>query len=86
MPISYLKYWVEVNYKFLLIQFAFKRWVEFRANNLNSRSIAAMKGVGCNLEGVFKKKCKGSIRAQKDTIVLTIRKREGKGSEIKTSS
>jgi len=45
-----------------------------------------MKGVGCNLEGVFKKKCKGSIRAQKDTIVLTIRKREGKGSEIKTSS
>ena len=44
--------------KFLLLQFAFEKLglarVEFRADHNNLRSIAAMKSIGCTVEGVLR--------------------------------
>ena len=44
--------------KFLLLSFAFEdlgmERVEFRADNNNERSIAAMKSIGCKVEGVLR--------------------------------
>lgn len=46
------------NCKFLLLEFAFEtvnmQRVEFRADNENKRSIAAMKSIGCVEEGVLR--------------------------------
>jgi len=63
--------------KFLLLQFAFEELgmerVEFRADNKNARSIAAMKSIGCKEEGVLRNHmptCNSSIR--RDTIILSI--------------
>lgn len=43
--------------KYLLLEFAFEKMnmlrVEFRADNNNARSIAAMKSIGCTAEGVL---------------------------------
>lgn len=45
------------NCKYLLLQYAFEELgmerVEFRADNNNSRSVAAMKSIGCTVEGVL---------------------------------
>lgn len=67
--------------KFLLLQFAFETLgmerVEFRADNNNERSIAAMKSIGCKVEGVFRSHMptrNGDIR--RDSIVLSILKNE----------
>jgi RimJ/RimL family protein N-acetyltransferase len=67
--------------KFLLLQFAFETLgverVEFRADNNNERSIAAMKSIGCKIEGVFRSHmptANPSIR--RDSIVLSILKNE----------
>jgi len=63
--------------KFLLLQFAFEELgmerVEFRADNKNARSIAAMKSIGCKEEGVLRNHmptCNSAIR--RDTIILSI--------------
>ncbi|HSH66937.1 MAG TPA: GNAT family N-acetyltransferase, partial [Bacteroidia bacterium] len=44
--------------KYLLLQFAFEQMgmerVEFRADNNNEKSIAAMKSIGCTVEGVLR--------------------------------
>ena len=63
--------------KFLLLQFAFETLgmerVEFRADNNNERSIAAMKSIGCKVEGVLRSNMptrEGNIR--RDSIVLSI--------------
>jgi len=44
--------------KYLLLQFAFEQMnfkrVEFRADNNNKRSIAAMQKIGCTVEGVLR--------------------------------
>jgi RimJ/RimL family protein N-acetyltransferase len=63
--------------KFLLLQFAFEELgmerVEFRADNKNVRSIAAMKSIGCKEEGILRNHMPsfgGSIR--RDTIILSI--------------
>lgn len=67
--------------KFLLLQFAFETLemerVEFRADNNNERSIAAMKSIGCKVEGVLRSHIPapdGNIR--RDSIVLSILKSE----------
>lgn len=67
--------------KFLLLQFAFETLgmerVEFRADNNNERSIAAMKSIGCKVEGVLRSNMptfEGDVR--RDSIILSILKKE----------
>ncbi len=63
--------------KFLLLQFAFETLgverVEFRADNTNQRSIAAMKSIGCKVEGVMRNHMPtlGS-EERRDSIILSI--------------
>lgn len=63
--------------KFLLLQFAFETLkmerVEFRADNNNLRSIAAMKSIGCKVEGVLRNHMPtfGS-EIRRDSIILSI--------------
>ena len=63
------------NCKFLLLQFAFEHMkvqrVEFRADNTNKRSIAAMKSIGCTEEGVLRSNCV-TPTGRRDSIVLSI--------------
>lgn len=67
--------------KFLLLQFAFETLgmerVEFRADNNNQRSIAAMKSIGCTVEGVLRSHMPtfGSD-VRRDSIVLSILRKE----------
>lgn len=67
--------------KFLLLQFAFENLgmerVEFRADNNNERSIAAMKSIGCKVEGVLRSHMPtANSEARRDSIVLSILKDE----------
>lgn len=67
------------NCKYLMLEFAFEKLglerVEFRADNNNARSIAAMKSIGCTVEGVLRSNC-ASPTARRDSIVLSILKKE----------
>lgn len=67
------------NCKYLMLEFAFETLglerVEFRADNNNERSIAAMKSIGCQVEGVLRSNC-SSISGRRDSIVLSILKDE----------
>jgi RimJ/RimL family protein N-acetyltransferase len=73
--------------KFLLLQFAFETLgmerVEFRADNNNQRSIAAMKSIGCKVEGVLRNHMPtfGS-EIRRDSIILSILRDEWFG-EVK---
>ena len=67
--------------KYLLLQYAFETLgmerVEFRADNNNQRSIAAMKSIGCKVEGVMRSNtptADGDLR--RDSIILSILKEE----------
>jgi RimJ/RimL family protein N-acetyltransferase len=66
---------IHKNCKFLMLQFAFEHMkvqrVEFRADNNNKRSIAAMKSIGCTEEGVLRSNC-ASADGRRDSIVLSI--------------
>jgi RimJ/RimL family protein N-acetyltransferase len=66
--------------KFLMLQLAFEEWklerVEFRADNNNKRSIAAMKKIGCKEEGVLRQNCAAPDGSRRDSIVLSILKDE----------
>ena len=67
--------------KFLLLQFAFETLglerVEFRADNNNERSIAAMKSIGCKVEGVLRSHMPTANKeVRRDSIVLSILKNE----------
>lgn len=71
--------------KFLLLQFAFETFgavrVQFRADNNNKKSIAAMKSIGCVGEGVLRNhlpKADGSSR--RDSIILSILRSEWESS------
>lgn len=70
---------VNKNCKLLLLQFAFEELgldrVEFRADNNNERSIAAMKSIGCTVEGVLRSNCT-SPSGRRNSIVLSILKDE----------
>jgi RimJ/RimL family protein N-acetyltransferase len=69
--------------KLLLLEFAFEEMglerVEFRADNLNIRSIAALKSIGCKEEGVLRSNCI-SPDGRRDSIVLSILKDEWLGN------
>ncbi|WP_456314323.1 GNAT family N-acetyltransferase [Pseudomonas shirazensis] len=67
--------------KFLLLQFAFETLgmerVEFRADNNNDRSIAAMKSIGCKVEGVLRSHMPtANSDLRRNSIVLSILKNE----------
>jgi len=66
--------------KFLLLQFAFEQMkfkrVEFRADNNNKRSIAAMQKMGCTVEGVLRSHLPKPDGTRRDSIVLSITKEE----------
>lgn len=65
--------------KFLLLRFAFEEMnlerVGFEADKTNDRSIAAMKSIGCTVEGVLRSNRTMQNR-RRDTIVLGILKGE----------
>ena len=62
--------------KFLLLQFAFEMIgmlrVEFRADALNGRSIAAMKSIGCVEEGILRSSTPLCGGGRRDSTVLSI--------------
>jgi RimJ/RimL family protein N-acetyltransferase len=66
--------------KFLLLQFAFEQMnlkrVEFRADNDNKRSIAAMQKIGCNVEGILRSHLPRPDGTRRDSIVLSITQEE----------
>lgn len=66
--------------KFLLLQFAFEEMgmerVEFRADNNNAKSIAAMKSIGCTVEGVLRQNVPLLDGKRRDSIILSILKEE----------
>jgi RimJ/RimL family protein N-acetyltransferase len=66
--------------KFLLLQFAFDELqmerVEFRADNNNAKSIAAMKSIGCTVEGVLRQHVALPNGGRRDSIILSILKEE----------
>ncbi len=67
------------NCKYLLLEFAFEKtgWgrVEFRADATNQRSIAAMKSIGCTVEGILRSNYK-TPTGRRDSIVLSILQKE----------
>lgn len=66
--------------KFLLLQFAFDELgmerVEFRADAINAKSIAAMKSIGCTVEGILRNHAYRNDGTRRDSIVLSILKKE----------
>lgn len=71
---------INKNCKLLLLTFAFEEMgmtrVEFRADNNNQKSIAAMKSIGCVVEGVLRKDSLSPSGYRRDSIVLRILKEE----------
>ena len=68
------------NCKLLLLQFAFEELgmerVEFRADNNNEKSKAAMKSIGCVVEGVLRSHMPYISGVRRDSIILSILKTE----------
>ncbi len=66
--------------KYLLLEFAFEKLgmerVEFRADHNNARSIAAMKSIGCKVDGVLRSNMPMPNGGRRDSIVLSILKLE----------
>lgn len=62
--------------KFLLLSFVFEQIgaarLEFRADNTNQRSVAAMKSIGCQVDGVLRSSMIKSDGGRRDSIVLSI--------------
>lgn len=56
--------------------------VEFRADNENARSIAAMKSIGCKADGILRSNMPKREGGRRDSIVLSILKHEWE-SEVK---
>ncbi|MFI5171960.1 MAG: GNAT family N-acetyltransferase [Chitinophagales bacterium] len=68
------------NCKYLLLEFAFEKMkmnrVAFEANNNNQKSIAAMKSIGCTVEGVLREVVLNYDGTKRDNIILSILKKE----------
>lgn len=66
--------------KYLLLSFAFEdldmERVEFRADNNNDRSVAAMKSIGCKVDGILRSNMPKREGGRRDSIVLSILKNE----------
>ena len=62
--------------KYLMLQFAFEKMnfkrIEFRADNDNKRSIAAMQKIGCTIEGVLRSHLPKPDGTRRDSIILSI--------------
>lgn len=75
---------VNLHCKYLLLQFAFEQLglerVEFRADNDNKRSIAAMQKIGCTIEGILRSHLPKPGGGRRDSIVLSILKTEWNAS------
>jgi N-acetyltransferase len=71
------------NCKLLLLQFAFETLglerVEFRADNNNERSKAAMRSIGCIEEGVLRSHVATYTSIRRNSIILSILKDEWEG-------
>jgi RimJ/RimL family protein N-acetyltransferase len=71
---------LNIHCKYLLLQFAFEKTgfkrVEFRADNDNKRSIAAMQKIGCTIEGVLRSHLPKPDGSRRDSIVLSITKED----------
>jgi N-acetyltransferase len=71
------------NCKLLLLQFAFEELglerVEFRADNNNERSKAAMRSIGCVEEGVLRSHVATYTELRRNSIILSILKNEWEG-------
>ena len=66
--------------KFLLLGFAFEKLgmerVQFMAHAQNERSIAAMKSIGCTVEGILRSHQPTADGGRRDSIILSILKDE----------
>lgn len=66
--------------KFLLLGVAFEHLgmerVEFRADAANARSVAAMKSIGCTVDGILRSNMPKRQGGRRDSIVLSILKDE----------
>lgn len=73
--------------KLLMLEFAFEKLdlerVEFRADAKNQRSIAAMKSIGCTVEGILRNNC-AALNGRRDSIILSILKNEWFGGVKET--
>ncbi|HLN96466.1 MAG TPA: GNAT family protein [Flavobacterium sp.] len=71
---------VNRNCKYLLLRYAFEEWgmerVEFRADARNARSIAAMKSIGCQVDGILRANMPTADGGRRDSIILSILKDE----------
>ena len=76
--------------KYLLLSFAFERIgverFELRADNNNERSIAAMKSIGCKVDGILRRNMPKREGGRRDSIVLSILKDEWFGGVKETLS
>lgn len=68
------------NCKYVLLEYAFEALgmerVEFRADNRNERSKAAMLSIGCTVDGVLRSNLPDNMGGRRDSIVLSILKEE----------
>lgn len=69
------------NCKYLLLEYAFEilltERVEFRADNNNHHSIAAMKSIGCQVDGILRSNMPTLVEGvRRDSIVLSILRKE----------
>jgi N-acetyltransferase len=68
------------NCKFLLLQFAFEVLnmirIEFRADNDNEKSKAAMKSIGCVEEGILRSNLATFTSKRRNSVILSILKNE----------
>ena len=66
--------------KYLMLQFAFESMgvhrVEFRADSRNQRSIAAMKSIGCTIEGTLRSNGYTADGSRRDSTILSILRNE----------
>lgn len=66
--------------KYLLLSYAFEELgmerVEFRADSQNEHSIAAMKSIGCTVEGIMRSHMPNNTGGRRHSIILSILKDE----------
>ena len=68
------------NCKYLLLEYAFEilqlERVEFRADNRNERSKAAMLSIGCKVDGILRSNLPDNAGGRRDSIILSILRNE----------
>jgi N-acetyltransferase len=72
---------VNKNCKYLLLEYCFEilqlERVEFRADNNNAHSIAAMKSIGCHVDGILRSNMPTlNSDVRRDSIILSVLKNE----------